>query len=629
MQRITAEDPIARSVDLAADNLDRLRSLYPQAFTEARVDFETLRELLGDQVEERDERYGLSWFGKARARRLALTPTTATLRPDRSQSLDWETTRNLIVEGDNLEVLKLLQRSYAGAVKLIFIDPPYNTGNDFVYPDDYRDTIASYLRMTGQADGEGGRLTSNPEASGRFHTDWLNMMLPRLMLAHQLLREDGALFVTIDDHEVHHLRLLLDSVFGEENFVATCAWQKTFAKKNKARVSGSHDHILIYARSLPSWDRNLLARSEQQTGAFKNPDGDPRGRWQSVAFSVQSEDAERRQDYRYPITAPSGQVFAPPVGRHWNGRPERYQELRDDGRVWFGPDGDRRPRLKVFLKEVQQGIVPDTWWNHEDYGHNQDGKKEVLSLFGDSEPFSTPKPTKLVRRMLQIGTSPGAGHVVLDFFAGSGTTGDAVIQQNAEDGGDRRYVLVQLPEATGRSDFPTIAHITRERMRRAASRLRSAADPKTSADLGFRAFSLDSSNLLSWDPSPADLQATLLDHIDHIKQDRTDDDLLCEVLLKLGIDLTAPIETRVIAGHEVSSVDGGRLLACLGRSISRSGVVQLGRGLVDWHRESRPGAEETSTATLLFRDSAFEDDVAKQNLVATLEQAGLTNVRSL
>ncbi len=630
MDRITADHPDARSKDLVADNLDRLHQLFPQAFTEGGVDFDVLRQLLGDAVDDGEERFGLTWHGKAQARRLALTPSTGTLRPDKDASVDWDTTGNLIVEGDNLEVLKLLQKSYAGKVKLITIDPPYNTGNDFIYEDDFRDNIANYLEKTGQVDSEGVKVSSNSEASGRFHTAWLNMMYPRLMLARQLLAEDGALFVILDDHEVHNARHVLDTIFGDSNFVATCAWQKTYAKKNKAVVSGSHDHVLIYTKDASHWDRRLLPRSEDQLGAFKNPDGDPRGRWQSVAFSVQSESEEKRKDYRYPITTPSGEVVRPPTGRHWNGLPSRFEELLGDNRLYFGPKGDRRPRLKVFLSEVQSGIVPDTWWSLGDYGHNQEGKKEVLELFGDSEPFSTPKPTRLIRRMLQIGTSSAEQHIVLDFFAGSGTTADAVMQQNAEDGGDRRFILVQLPEATGRKDFPSIAHITRERVRRASRKLR-GDNPllAKTQDFGFRAYRLDSTNLKPWDASPDDLQTQLDAHIEHIKPGRTEDDLLTEVLLKLGLDLTVPIETGEIEGLTVHNIGAGQLLVCFGRPITRAMAAPLARGLLAWQESSRPQNSHVGTATALFRDSAFEDDVAKQNVVATLHQGGLTQVRSL
>jgi len=622
MQKFTVDDPETKSADVVADNVVALKDLFPDAFTEGKVDFEVLKQLLGGAVDERDEKYGLNWHGKRAARQLALTPSTGTLRPCPDESVDWDTTQNLMIEGDNLEVLKLLQKSYSGKVKLIYIDPPYNTGNDFIYPDDFGSSVDNYLLVSGQQEPSGVKATSNPESSGRFHTRWLNMMYPRLRLAASLLSETGSLFITIDDHEVANLREVLDEIFGYENFVATIAWQKVFAKKNKALISGSHDHILVYAKNIEAWPRNLLPRGEVQLAAFKNPDGDPRGPWQSVSFSVQSEDSERRRDYRYEIELPSGRRVSPPAGRHWNGLPERFAELLSDGRIWFGSDGDNPPRQKTFLCEVQDGIVPDTWWAQGDVGNNQEAKKEVIALFGDSEPFSTPKPVRLIRRMLQIGTSADKRDIVLDFFAGSGTTGHAVMQANREDGGDRRFILVQIPELTGRADFPTISDITIARLQRAidSGDVGPEAPPQ-----GFRVFKLDSSNIEAWEPDREDLGGSLASAIEHLKGDRTEQDILFELLLKLGLQLTVSIEEREIAGSTVYSVGAGTLLVCLAESIDQDDVEAIGLGIVAWHGELDSAGE----STVVFRDSAFADDVAKTNLTAILEQHGLSTVRSL
>lgn len=622
MQKFTVDDPETKSADVIGDNLEALKGLFPDAFTEGKVDFEVLKQLLGGGLAEGDEKYGLNWHGKRAARQLALTPSTGTLRPCLEESVGWDTTQNLMIEGDNLEVLKLLQKSYAGKVKMIFIDPPYNTGNDFIYPDDFGSGIGTYLDLTGQQEPGGAKVSSNPESSGRFHTRWLNMMYPRLRLAAGLLSSSGSLFVTIDDHEVANLREVLDEIFGYENFVATIAWQKVFAKKNKALISGSHDHILVYAKNIESWRRNLLPRGEAQLAAFKNPDNDPRGPWQSVSYSVQSEDSERRKDYRYEIELPSGRLVSPPAGRHWNGLPDRFAELRSDGRIWFGSDGDNPPRQKTFLSEVQDGIVPDTWWTQDDVGNNQEAKKEIISLFGESEPFSTPKPVRLIRRMLQIATGPDGEDIVLDFFAGSGTTGHAVMQANSEDGGDRRFILVQYPEPTGRADFPTIADITSARLQKA---IESGGVGAAMPSHGFRVFKLDSSNIEAWEPDRDDLGESLTDAIDHLKEHRTEDDILSELLLKLGLELTVPIETREIADRSVYSVGAGTLLVCLAESVDQEDIEAIGRGIVDWHAELDPAGD----STVVFRDSAFADDVAKTNLTAILEQHGLSTVRSL
>lgn len=623
MKKITATDPLARSADVVADHVEHLKVLFPDAFTEGKVDFDVLRQLLGDIVDNREEKFGLNWHGKRQARQIALTPSAGTLRPCPSGSVDWESTKNILIEGDNLEVLKLLQKSYAGKVKVVFIDPPYNTGHDFIYPDSFQSSINNYLSLTGQTSEEGARFGSNPETSGRFHTDWLNMMLPRLFAARALLSDGGSVFITIDDHEVHHLRCLMDSVFGEDNFVATCAWQKVFAKKNKAQISGSHDHVLVYTKSIDHWARNLLPRDDKQLEAFKNPDSDPRGRWQSVSFSVQSEDSDRRAAYRYKVKLPSGREVGPPPGRHWNGLPPRYEELKADRRIWFGSDGDSPPRVKLFLSEVQDGIVPDTWWTHDDVGNNQDAKKEILALFGDSEPFSTPKPVGLVRRALQIGTSDSDEDIVLDFFAGSGTTGHAVLAQNAASGGNRRYILVQIPEPAGSGDYATIADITAERLRRAGREIKRSG-PAT-LDAGFRLFKLAASNVVAWNPSPDDVGDLLSRSIENILPDRSEDDLLFELMLKLGLELTTPIETKKVAGKTVYSIGAGVLMACLAPKLKTTDIEALGLGIVNWHRAQAP----TGETTIVFRDSAFPDDVAKTNLTAILEQAGIQNVRSL
>ncbi len=622
IKTLVLNDPETKSADIVAGNVEALKMLFPEAFTEGAIDFEVLKGLLGSAVDERDEKYGLNWHGKRRARQIALTPSTGTLLPCPEESVDWDTTQNLMIEGDNLEVLKLLQKSYAGKVKLIFIDPPYNTGGDFIYPDDFRNSIRNYIEVTKQSQ-DGRKVSSNTESSGRFHTDWLSMMYPRLKLAKNLLRLDGVMFITIDDHEIANLRAILDEIFGEENFVATVAWQKVFAKKNKALISGSHDHVMVVTRDVDQWSRNLLPRTEEQKSAFRNLDNDPRGLWQSVSFSVQSEDSEKRKAYRYQITLPSGRSVMPPAGRHWNGLPNKFEDLRKDNRLWFGSDGDSPPRQKVFLSEVQDGIVPDTWWTHEECGNNQEAKKEILELFGDSEPFSTPKPTRLIQRMLAIGTS-GSDDLVLDFFAGSGTTAQSVYQANAGDSGTRRFILVQLPEPTGRRDYATISDITKERIRRAAKKV-SAESPLFKGDLGFRAFKLASSNIRAWEPDATDLESSLLKNAEHLVQGRKELDVLYELLLKLGLDLCVPILSKEIAGKTVHSIGGGALIVCLADGLTKDVVEQLANGIVQWRAELAPAVD----ARVVFKDSGFADDVAKSNMAAILHQNGMIDVRSL
>lgn len=631
MKKIDTASPEAQSADLVAANIEQLKALFPELITEGAggvaVNVDVLKALVGDaSVTDADEKYGLNWHGKRRARQLALTPSTGTLRPCPQDSVDWDTTQNLMIEGDNLEVLKLLQKSYAGKVKMIYIDPPYNTGKDFVYPDNFQDNIKNYLELTGQVEG-GQKISSNTEASGRFHTDWLNMMYPRLMLARDFLRDDGVLFITIDDNEVSNLRKICDEIFGEENFIANVVWQKKYAPQNDATYfSDMHDHILVYAKIAKKtkndqfgWGLDLLPRTNSQNAAYKNLDNDPRGVWRSDNLSVKTY--SEKNDYS--ITTPGGRIVSPPGSRCWMVSRERLDELVKDNRIWFGADGNNVPSLKRFLSEVQDGTVPVTWWSYQDVGHNQDAKKDLMELMGEKAEviFDTPKPTKLIRRMLQLATKSMPDAIVMDFFAGSGATGHATWEQNAEDGGTRRYVLVQLPEPVGKQ---SIADLTKERLRRAGTKVK-ADNPDWGGDVGFRVFKLDTSNIRAWNPKPDDLTAALFDHQEHLLEGRSEADVLYELLLKLGLDLCVPIEQRNIEGLHVHAIGGGVLLACLAETITREQIEALAQGIITWHKELAPAGN----TTCVFRDSAFVDDVAKTNLAAILEQHGIQNVRSL
>ncbi len=631
MQKLTLGDAETKSADVTGENIEALRALYPETFVEGKIDFDVLRQLLGGGLDDREEKYGLNWHGKRQARQLALTPSTGTLRPAPGESVDWETTQNLMIEGDNLEVLKLLQKSYAGKVKLIYIDPPYNTGKDFVYPDDFRDNIANYLELTGQVQS-GKQITSNPETSGRYHTDWLNMMYPRLRLARGLLSEDGVIFISIDDHEVKSLRALCDEIFGIENFVATVIWQKVYAPKSSARhFSEDHDYIVVYAKNGDVWRPRALPRTEDQNDDYKNPDDDPRGPWKANNLSARNYYSKGL----YAIRCPGGRlVEGPPKGRYWSISEEKLWQLQAKGRVWWGKDGNNVPAPKIYMSEVMDGRVPQTLWVYKDVGHNQESKKEFLKLLpieNADAVFDTPKPRRLVRRMLDIATSVHGHDVVLDFFSGSGTTGDAVMAQNGEDGGNRRYVCVQLPWKletpallAGGLVIDTLSGITKERLRRAAKKIK-AESPLFAGDLGFRVFKLDSSNIRPWEPNRDDLEQTLLESEEHIKSGRTEQDILYELLLKLGLELTVPIEAKTIAGKTVHCIGGGVLLVCLAESIASSDVETLAEGIVAWRDALKPARE----SQLVFRDSAFADDVAKTNLTAILQQQGLGNVKSV
>jgi adenine-specific DNA-methyltransferase len=636
IQKIEAQSTEVQSADLVADNINKLKALFPDLVTETSaggktataLNIDVLKALIGDATAtDAEEKYGLNWHGKRKARQIALTPSTGTLRPVPAESVDWDTTQNLMIEGDNLEVLKLLQKSYAGKVKLIYIDPPYNTGKDFVYPDNFHDNIKNYLELTGQLEG-GAKISNNTDASGRFHTDWLNMIYPRLKLARNLLKEDGVVFVSIADHEIHNLRAAMNEVFGEENFVACVIWQKVFAPKNSARhFSEDHDYLVVYAKNAEVWSPRLLPRSQEMEARYGNLDNDPRGPWASDNLTA-------RNFYgagTYPVTCPSGRVIdGPPSGTYWRVSRAKFDELNEDNRIWWGADGNNMPRLKRFLSDVQDGRVPQTLWTYDEVGHTQEAKKELIATvdFPNSDVmFDTPKPTRLLRRILQIATFPEDHDLVIDFFAGTGSTMDAVFQQNAEDAGNRRCILVQLPEPLNGGEsvgWSSIADVTKARLVGAGKRLR-AADAAKAGDVGFRVFKLDTSNIRAWNPNAADLKGSLFANLEHVDPGRSNEDVLYEILLKLGLDLCVPMEQRQIAGKTVHSVGGGTLLACLDEHISAADAEALALGMAQW-REEQGTATET---TAVFRDSAFENDVAKSNLAAILEQHGVKHVRSL
>ena len=617
-----------RSPDFVAENIAQLKQLFPEAFTEGKVDFDALRQVLGEYADDQVERYGLNWTGKGKARQIAQMPSSGTLRPAPDESVEWDTTQNVFIEGDNLEVLKLLQKSYHRRVKMIYIDPPYNTGKEFIYPDRYQDNLNTYLRYTGQVDGEGLKITANAETQGRYHTNWLNMMYPRLKLARNLLRDDGVIFVSIDDHEVQNLRHLMDEVFGPENFIATVIWQKMYAPKSSAKhFSEDHDYIVVYARDAEEWRPEMLPRTAEQDSVYKNPDNDPRGIWRPNNLAARNYYSKGT----YAITCPGGRIIdGPPSGSYWRISEEKFRELDADGRIWWGEDGNNVPAPKIFRTEVKQGRVPQTLWNWKDVGHNQEAKKELLkriSFATSDSVFETPKPPRLIQQMLRIGTRSGECDVVLDFFAGSGSTGDAVMQLNAEDDGNRRFVLVQLPEKTGASDYATIAEITKARLRAAADATAAATqgslpglDESGGVDLGFRVFKLDSTNIRPWEGDFDNLEPELMAAVDNIKTERSEDDVLYELLLKYGLDLSLPIEKRTVEDKRVFILGAGALVVCLASDVTLSVVEGIGA----LKEELKP-----EVMRVVFRDASFKDDVVKTNAVQILKRAGIDDIKSL
>ena len=625
MEKFTDKDPETKSTDIIAENIEQLKLIFPEAFTEGKIDFEVLNQLLGGAVDEKEEKYGLNWHGKRNARLIALTPSTGTLRPCPEESVDWDKTQNLMLEGDNLEVLKLLQKSYAGKIKIIYIDPPYNTGGDFIYPDDFQDNIKNYLMRTGQMESDGRVNSSNTEASGRYHTDWLNMIYPRLKIARNLLRDDGVIFISIDDNEVTNLRKICDDIWGEENFLSQIVWQKIHSTKNDAKYfSDSHEYILCYCKNIDFVEIKLLPRTEKMDSRFENFDDDPRGAWSSGDLVANGE----RKDGHYKVSGPTGKVFDVPTGKHWVCSEDNMTILVSEKRIWFGKNGDAFPRLKRYLSEVQQGRKVDTLWLSNEVGHNQESTREVKAIFDDKLVFETSKPVRLLKRCLEITLDDE--DIVLDFFAGSGTTAHAVMEMNKTNGTKRRYIMIQLPEPCDENSeafkfgLKTIADIAKERIRRVGSQIRKEK-PMFTGDIGFRVFKLDSSNINAWDPDRDNLAATLDQQAEHLKVDRTEQDILYELLLKLGLDLTVPILQKTITGKTVHSIGAGTLLVCLATEITAAEVEPLALGMVKWYKQLAPAGE----TQVVFRDSAFVDDVAKTNLTAILQQYGLENVRSI
>lgn len=653
MQKLTDQDPEIQSADLIAENIEQLKTLFPETFTEGKVDFEVLKQLLGGAVDEREEKYGLNWHGKRRARQLALTPSTGTLRPCPEDSVDWDTTQNLMIEGDNMEVLKLLQKSYAGKVKLIYIDPPYNTGKDFVYPDNFQDNIKNYMELTGQVEG-GKKISSNTEAGGRFHTDWLNMMYARVRLARGLLREDGVMFIQIGEGELANLKLLCDSIFGEETCLGIAC---RVAKKSNNK--GDHwapnfDYVLTYAK-----DRSVCPpfSGGVNTDAYNliETEGSMKGEKYQLVRLYMSTIENRNPEQRFWIDCPDGTKVIPPGETFPPERPKLGDGIWRWSRTKFEADRDR-----IVVKEVRSSnLVSDTGeparWNVftktylseviekatskpnnlvEEY-INQIGSHEMTDL---GIPFDYPKPSTLIEFLIGITRTDG-NDLVLDFFAGSGSSGHAVMRSNVSDGGNRRFILVQLPEPLDQTDAGqktaadfcnqlgkphTIGELTKERLRRAAKKLKDE-NSNFEGDTGFRVFKLDSSNIHAWKPDRDNLSQSLFDAAEHLKTDRTEQDILFELLLKLGLDLTVPIEQKTISGKTVHSIGAGVLLVCMAPQINNDEVESLALGLVEWHKQLAPVGE----TQVVFRDSAFSDDVAKTNMTAILQQHGLENVRSL
>ena len=574
--------------NIVDENIKKIAELFPNCLTErfdengkpeAAIDFDQLRqELSKDIVEGPEERYQFTWPDKRNAIRLANAPTTDTLRPCREESVDFDNTQNLYIEGDNLEVLKLLRENYLGKVKMIYIDPPYNTGNDFVYNDDFSQTAGDYVHNSGQEDEEGNRLVANTESNGRFHTDWLNMIYPRLKVAKDLMSDDGVIFISIDDNEQENLKKVCDEVFGSRNFIAELVWERAYAPKNDARfISNSHDYILMFAKNIDIFVIGRLDRTEEANARYSNPDNDPRGVWKPSDISVKTYNAA----CDYPITTPSGRIVEPPAGRCWRLSKNSFLERLQDNRIWFGPNGDSVPSMKRFLSELKfDGMAPTSILFYKEVGHSQEGAKEVVSLFGDKGVFDGPKPVRLLERLLTLANLYDDS-IVLDFFSGSATTAHAVMKRNAEKDMNLKYILVQLPEKVSEKKkdqgFSTICEIGKERIRRAGKKIKEESPLTTqNLDTGFRVLKLDSSNMQDVYYRPEDsTEQTLFE--DNIKPDRSSEDLLFQVMLECNLPLSAKIDTETIAGKEVFSVNEGYLIACFDEKVNEDVIKEVAK----------------------------------------------------
>ncbi|MCF6309613.1 MAG: site-specific DNA-methyltransferase [Sulfurimonas sp.] len=619
-----------KSKDIVSENIRNLKELFPEVFSEGKIDFAKLQEELGEFTEKENERYNFTWNGKQEAKRIAQTPSTATLRPCKEESKDWETTQNLYIEGDNLEVLKLLQKSYHKKVKMIYIDPPYNTGKDFVYKDNFRDNIKNYMEQTGQIDSDGNRLSTNSDTNGRYHSDWLSMMYPRLKLARNLLKDDGVIFISIDDNEVANLRKLCDEIFGEDNYIQEIVWEKKFSPQNDAKYfSLNHEQILCYAKNKPLFSRKLLPMTSEQKARYKNPDNDERGVWQSDNLTV----ARMTEKDRYEIELPNGEKQFPTEGRSWGVSKEKFEELKNDNRIWFGANGSGVPRLKRFLSEIQQGIVPISIFYHSDVGHTQEASKEVKALFGDKKYFDYPKPMRLLKQILHIGIN--SNDVILDFFSGSATIAHSTMQLNSEDEGKRKYICVQLPEKTDKKSeaykagYKNICEIGKERIRRAGEKIIADNPDKdlSNLDIGFKVYKLDSSNIKEWDSSFDNLETNLLNAVDNIKSDRTSQDLLYEILLKYGLDLTLHVEELNIEGKTVYNIGNGALVVCLDDNIT----IEVVQAIAEFIKEQVVYDEEKKKrhARVVFKDKSFADTNVKTNAIQVLKQFDIDEVVSI
>jgi len=632
-----------KTKNIVEENIEKLKELFPDVFTEGKIDFDTLRETLGEYIEDRPERYSFNWNGKSTARRIAQAPSTGTLKPYPKESVNWDTTENLFIEGDNLEVLKLLQKSYHKKIKMIYIDPPYNTGAEFVYPDNFKESINNYKQLTGQVDEEGRYLRTNPETSGRYHTDWLNMMYPRLKLARNLLRDDGVIFISIDDNEISNLRKLCDEIFGEENFIDCIVWKKRYGGGAKEKYLVTvHEYVLLYTKSLDSLGEIFVPLDPKSIDRYyklKDENYSLRGPYRTHPLEA-GKAVDDRPNLIFPITAPDGTQINPQRQWYWN--KERVGNAIKNGEIEFvkGKEG-WTVHSKQYLKDENGEIRQAKAFSMIDDVYSQHGTNEMIKIFGNAKIFPYPKPSIYLSQLINIGTDSKEPSIVLDYFAGSSSTAHAVLDLNKKDGGRRKFVMVQLPEQCSedseayKAGYTTIAEIGKERIRRvikkieeeqsekikeAKGKLPGTAEEIPKLDLGFKVVKLDSSNIRPWDADFDNLEDELIKAIENIKPDRSEADVLYELLLKYGLDLASPIEERNIDNKTVYIIGAGALIVCLADDISLN-VVE---GIAALKQELQP-----EIMRVVFKDAGFKDDVVKTNTVQILKQAEIEDIKSL
>lgn len=605
------------SNDIRVSTIKALQNVLPEVFTEAEeVDFDKLKEILTGNLDTNTDKYNFTWNGKKRAIKLSQATTTATLKPNSYKSKNFDDTNNLYIEGDNLEVLKLLQKSYSDKVKLIYVDPPYNTGKDFVYKDNFEDSLENYLEQTGQVDSEGNKFSVNTETNGRYHTDWLNMMYPRLKLARNLLTDDGVIFISIDDVEQANLKKIADEIFGEKNFLAQVIWERAYSPVNlKKNFSESHDYILVYGKNASIIESNGLKRSDDANDRYSNPDNDPRGDWKSSDLSV----GPAIEKNIYEIVTPSGRKTTPPSGYSWRLSRERFDEFVSDNRIWFGPNGDSVPSIKRFLSEVKQTIVPMTIWKHEDVGHSQSASQYLKRLFDDKAYFSYPKPVPLIQRIVELYSNPDS--IVLDFFSGSATTAEAVMRMNVEDGGIRRFIMVQLPEQLSKKDvaykdgYRTIPEIAEERIRLAGDKI-IEENPLLAdkLDIGFKVFELSKSNIKKWNAEPKDLNEQFEILADNFEEGSKPIDVVYEIMLKQGLDLTYPINEAKVGDAVIYDIALGAMFVVVGDKITSKVAGHIIKQITN---------EEAENSVVVLQDEKFVDDSEKLNTIEQLNANGI------